>query len=113
ARAHLARVDAKLRRFGRLVRIADAREFLDHAGARLRVKALAVAFLADFERGRDVHFDETTRRLDHLAHFAARAGIRRDRRADGDAAVLRDLARNKADAANVDIAVFLREAEFA
>ena len=44
------RVDDHFGVFGRLVRIADTREFLDLAGARQRVQAFAVALLADLER---------------------------------------------------------------
>ena len=39
--------------------------------------------------------------------------VRRDRGTDGDAAVLGDFRRDVADAADVDVAVFLREAELA
>ena len=59
-----------------------------------------------------MHFDEGAIGLDHLAHGAAGRGIGRDRRADRDAAVLGDFRRHIADALDVDVAVFLAEAQF-
>ena len=50
-------------------------------------------------------------RLDEGADVFAGGVVGRDRGADGDAAVLRDLGGDVADAADVDVAVFLREAE--
>ena len=47
--------------FGCLVRVRDARELLDDPGACLGVQALAVAALADLDRGRKVHEDEAAR----------------------------------------------------
>ena len=76
----------------RLVGIGDAGELLDDAGAGLGVEALAVAALADLERGRDVDLEEAAGGLDHVAHLGAGRGVGGDRRADGDAAVLGDLA---------------------
>ena len=58
-----------------------------------------------------MHFDEGAEFLDFFAHRATRRGIGRDGRTDGDAAILGDLGRDIADAANVEVAVFLREAE--
>ena len=52
-------------------------------------------------------------RRDHCADVFAGGVVGRDRGADGDAAVLRDLRGDVADAADVDVAVFLREAELA
>src|SRR5690606_25138968 len=101
-RRELRRVDPHLGVLGLLVRIADAREVLDDARARLRVEALAIAPLANLERRRDVDLEEAAERLDHLAHLPARRRIRRDRRADRDTAVLRDLARDEADAEDVE-----------
>ena len=55
--------------------------------------------------------DEAPNRRDHRAHVLPGAIVRRDRRADRDAPVLRDLGRDVADAANVDITMLLGEAE--
>ena len=49
--------------------------------------------------------------LDHLAHRGPGRLVGRDRGADGDAAVLGDLRGDVADAADVDVAVLLGEAE--
>ena len=51
--------------------------------------------------------------VDHCADVFAGVVVRRDRGADGDAAVLGDLGGDVADAADVDVAVLLREAELA
>ena len=51
--------------------------------------------------------DEAADRLDQCAHIFAGEVVRRDRGADGDPAVLRDLGSHVADAADVDVAVFL------
>src|SRR5262249_52289801 len=112
-RRELRRVELELRLLRHLVRIVDAREPLEDARARLRIQTLAVARLANLERRRDVDLDEAAERLDHLAHDLARRGIGRDRRADRDAAVLGDLARDVADTLDVEIAVLLREPELA
>ena len=45
----------------------NAGEFLDLVGARLGIKALGVALLADFQRRVDINFDEFSR----LHQFAA------------------------------------------
>jgi hypothetical protein len=111
--AVLRGVDAQLRRLRHLVGIADAGELRDLAAPRLGVEALAVARLAHLQRGGDVDLDEGALLLDHLAHGAAGAVVGRDGRADGDAAVLGDLAGDEADAADVEVAVRLGEAQLA
>src|SRR5690606_36715410 len=72
---------------------------------------LAIALLEDLERRRDMDLEEADQRLAHVANLLARRRGWRDRRADRDAAVLRDLARDIADAQDVEIAMLLREAE--
>ena len=61
----------------------------------------------------DVDLDHRPVGLDHLAHVAARSGVRRDRRADRDPAVLGDLAGHEADAPHVDVPVRLGEPQLA
>ena len=56
--------------------------------------------------------DEGTKAFHVFAHGAAGGGVRRDRRADGDAAVLGDLGGDIADAADVQIAVLFAKAQF-
>src|SRR6201993_3142064 len=47
--------------------IGNARELLENSRARFRIEPLAVALLADFHRGRDVHENKAAERLNHLA----------------------------------------------
>ena len=58
-------------------------------------------------------FHEGTEVLHVFAHRAPGGGIGRDGRADGDPAILGDLARHIADAPNVEVAVLLGEAQLA
>ena len=105
-------VDAYGGVLGHLVGRGDAGELGDLAAAGLGVEALAVASLALLERRGDVDEEERTARcLDHLLDLLARLGEGRDGRADGDAAVARDLGRHPADAADVGLPVGLREGE--
>src|SRR5579863_4724131 len=56
---------------GSFIGIGDPSELLEDAGAGLGVQALAVTLLADFDRSRDVHQDEASVGLDHLANVFA------------------------------------------
>ena len=111
--AQLGGVDHDFGINGRFVRIGDAREFLNDAGASLGVQALTVALFAHFDRSRRVHQNESAERLNHLPYCFARRFIRSDGGADCDAAILRDLGCNIADAPDVDVAMLLGESEFA
>src|SRR5713101_227394 len=97
----------------RLIRIRDAGEFLDDAGASLGVQAFTVALFTHFDRGGCVNQNKPAERFNHLSHRFASRLIRSDRSADRDAAVLRDLGSNIANAADVDVAMLLGESEFA
>src|SRR5882672_289735 len=92
-----------------LVRVADARELLDDAGAGLLVETLGVALLDHFERRLDVHLDERGAGL--LAHFVADVAVGRDRGRDRDHAIAREHVGDETDAADVGVAVFLRKAQ--
>src|ERR1700722_14084925 len=94
------------------VRIGDTSEFLKNAGTRLGVESLAIALLADLNARGDVHQDESTIRLDHLANVFAGRVIRRDGRTNGDPAVLGNFRRHVPDAADVDVAMFFGESQF-
>src|SRR5262249_4898438 len=96
---------------GRLIDIRDAGELLDEPGARLRVEALHIALLAGFELRPRVHEHEAADRLDHLAHFLPNAAIRANRRAERDAAVLRNLGRHITDPPDVHVSMLLRESQ--
>src|ERR1700730_5241909 len=96
--------------FRRFVRIGDAGEFLDFTAARLCVHLdLAVARLADFNRAVRVDFDEVV--ADHHAQLVARLAVRGDRRTDHRDSIALEQVSHEADAADVRVAVFLREAE--
>ena len=76
----------------------------------LAYKPFDVTLLADFQRGIDVDFDKLIAAV-HIAHIVARGDVGADRRADDDAAVPRDLGGDETDAADIDVAVFLAEAQ--
>jgi hypothetical protein len=81
----LVRSHHDLRRRGRLVRIIDAGEALDLAGARLGVEALRVAGLRDGERRIDMHLEERDASLRMARADAIAIGaVRADHADDGD-----------------------------
>ena len=96
-----------------LVRIADTGELGDEPLAGLRIEPFPVARLAHLQWRADVDLDHRSVGLDHLAHIPAGVRVRCDRCADGDPAVLGDLARDESDTADVEIAVRLREPQLA
>ena len=108
----LASIDGDFGVGRNFVRIRDAGEFFENSRARLGVQAFAVALFADFHRGGDVHQNEPAVGLNQLPHMFAGRIIRRDGRANRDAAVLGDFRGHVADAPDVDVAVLLGEAEF-
>src|SRR5579872_5877174 len=110
-RRQFTSIDSDLGIRGDFVGIGNPREFLENAGARFGVKTLTVALLANVHRRRNVHKDEPSVGLDHLAHVLAGRVIGCDRRANGDAAVLRDFRGDIADAPDVDVAMLLRESK--
>src|ERR1700687_605421 len=107
-----AGVDCYVRIRWRFVGIGDSREFLENSRPRPGRKSLAVALLAVFHSGGDVYQDEAAIGLDQLTYVLTRRVIRRDRRANRDAAVLRDFRRHISDAANVDVTMLFRESQF-
>ena len=109
---NVCRFYAQFGGFGNVIGIGDPGEFLDFAFAREFVEPLAVTAFAFFDRGGNVHFDESTKGFDVLAHGAAGCGIGRDWRANCDPTVFGDFGGDIADTANVQIAVFLGESEF-
>src|SRR5690349_20253263 len=111
-RGEIGGVDHHFSIGGNLVWIRNSRKLLDDASARLSVEPFAVAFFAGFDGSRDMHQDKTSVGFNHLPHVLAGHIVRSDRRADCDAAVLRNLRSNIADTANVDVAVLLGKTEF-
>ena len=102
-------LDHQLGVLRRLVGVGDAGELLDLAGAGLRVEALDVALLADLDRGLDVGLDEAA--VHHLARLVADLAVGRDRGGDHRHAVAGQQVGDERDAADVGVAVLLREAE--
>ena len=101
-------VDDHVRGVGRLVRIGDTGEVIDLAGQRFLVQTLDVALGEHVDRAAHVDLDKAT---DPPAHFSPRVRVRRDRCGDGDDAVAGQQLGNEPDATDVDVAVFLAEAE--
>src|SRR5262245_34070232 len=98
---------------GRLfVRIGYSGKFLQDPGAGLGVQAFSVALLADFHWSRKVHQNKADKWVNHCPHVLARGIVVRNRCANSDTTVLSDFGGNIPNAANVDVAVFLRKTEF-
>jgi len=92
----------------RLVGVVNAGEALDLPGACLLVEALHVAGFADLDRGVRVHLHEAPDERSCLVAYGAVGG---DGRRDRDSTVPRDEIRDEGDPADVDVAIFLREAQ--
>src|SRR5262249_59394321 len=88
----------------------DVRSMIDPFGGFILV-TFSVALLANFYGCRKVHQDEAAKWFNHRPHILARGIVGRNRCANGDTAVLSDFGGNIANAANVDVAVFLRKTE--
>src|SRR5271157_626882 len=97
---------------GRLVGIRNSCKLLDQPGAGFGIKSLAVARLADIERGGKVNQNESSERLDHRPNFFSYGIIRGDRGTDRDAAILRDFRGHVTDPADVDVAMLSRKPQF-
>src|SRR5688500_14829109 len=102
-------IESDLRHQRLLVRIVDPGESANLAAASLGVHPLHVAAFADIKRRINEDFDEAIT-ADHLPHTIARLAIWTDRGADHRSAVAHDLRGHEANAKNVRVAVFLREA---
>jgi len=105
------RVDRQVGVVRHLVGVGDPRERADDPGPRLRVQPLAIARLAHFKRGRDVHEHEVAHLRDHPPHPGAGRGVGCDRRADGDPAVPRHLGGHVPDPGDVQVPVRTGERE--
>src|SRR5215472_6981661 len=101
----LASVNCHFRIWRNFVGIGDPGEFLEDASSCFGIQALAVALLADLDRGCDVNQDEATVRFDHLTHVFPRGIVWSNGSTDGDAAVLGNLRSYVSDAPDVDVAV--------
>ena len=106
-------IDAHLRIGRILIRIVDPGKSLNQPCASFRIQPLAITRLADFDGCRDVYLDESSERVYQIADRASGCGVRRDRRTDRDPAILRNLTRHVTDTQNIEIAMLLRETEFA
>src|SRR5262249_26101937 len=94
-----------------LVRIGNSSKLLQDAGPRLGIKSFAITLLTDIDRGREVNENEATDRFNHRANIFARRIVGRDRSTNGDSPSFRDLRGDVADAANIDVAMFLRKSK--
>ena len=111
-RGQFAGVDGDFGVGRNFVRIRDAGELFQNSSARLGVQTFAVTLFANFYGGGDVHQNEPSVGLNQLPHILAGRVIRRDGRANCDAAVLGDFRCNVADAPDVDVAVLFGKSEF-
>lgn len=108
AQIHLER-DLLLTRL--LVWVINAREALDLALPGLLIDTSPVRLLAVLQGRRDVDEEEATILADEVPSLGTGRSERRDRGSDDGGAGLCELGRDEADAADVLVAVFLREAE--
>jgi hypothetical protein len=81
---------------------------VDLAGEGSLVQSLDVALREHVDRAADIDLDEAT---DSPAHLCPRVLVRRDGGGDGDHTIAREQLRHESDAADVDVAVFLAEAQ--
>src|SRR6266545_6352669 len=93
------------------VRVGYAGKFSDRTRPRLGVQALAVSRLARFKWRGHVHEQEISGLFHHRTHLRPGRRIRRDRRADSDAVVARDLRCHEAYPRDVGVAVRAGEAK--
>src|SRR3954447_26486995 len=91
-----------------LVRVVEAGDAVQLAGAAAAIDAFAVALFDDGERGVDVDFDEAA---DAGANLVADGAVGRDRGDHRDYAVAGEQLGDKANAADVLVAILLAEAE--
>ena len=106
-------VDCEFGVFRFFVGVGDAGEFFYFACTGFLVEALAITLFADFERCADVDFYEAAVGFYEVADFSSGCRVGGDGGADGDAAVFCYFGCDEADSEDVQVSVFLREAEFA
>ena len=99
----------RLRRF--LIRVVNAGETLDLAGARRGVDTTNVVALAVLQRRRNVNQEAGAGLLDHLAGLLTGLLEGRNGRGDDSSTSLGQLRGNEGDTGDVDIAVLAAEAE--
>ena len=83
-----ARIDGNFRVRRNLVRIGNAGELFENAGACLGIETFAVALLANLHRSGHMHQNESAVRINHLPHVLASGIVRSDGRANRNSAVL-------------------------
>src|SRR5438477_10913096 len=93
------------------IRIRHAGEVLEYAGPGLRVETLAIALFTNLNRGRKMHHYKSAKRLNHRSYLFSGGVIGCDRSADGDSTIFGYFGSHVANAANVEIAVFLGKSE--
>src|SRR5439155_3361219 len=105
-RCHVCGVNHYIGILWGLVWVRYAGNLLDQSGPGLGVESLPVSFFANLNGSSDMHQYKTSVRLDHFPHLVPDAGVRRDRCAECNATVLGNFRRHKANAPDVDVAVF-------
>src|SRR6266850_2831767 len=93
-----------------LVRIVDTREVLNLAVSGSGINPLWISLLTNLQRCINKDFNKPVC-SDHVADLVARSAIRTDSGANRHAAMSHNFCRNKADAPDVCIAIFLTEAQ--
>src|SRR5215472_14498606 len=94
----------------RFVWIIDSSKVLNLTATSFGINSLAVAFFAFLQRRSHEYFDEAIS-TNHVPHVVTRGAVRTDRGANDDSTMSYDLGGNKADAANIQIAIFLTKAK--
>src|SRR5260370_42567164 len=94
----------------RFVGIIDSSNVLNLTTTSFFINSLCVASFAFFQRRIHEYFDKAIS-TNHVPHVVTRGAIRTDRSANDDSTVSYDLGSNKAEAANVQIAVSLTKAK--
>lgn len=115
----LMRLNHNLGRIRSLIRRRNPRKVLDLASPRLLIQALGVALLRDLNGDIDIHLDECKRRIAALAAAVgvqvardlAVSNVRRDEAGQGDGGAVGEQLGDLGDAADVLVAVRLREAQ--
>src|SRR6187401_681534 len=81
---------------GLFIRVGYSGKFLQYPSASFRVQAFSIPLLAYFDSRGKVHQDEAAKWLNHRPHVLAGGIVGRNRRTNGDTAVLSDFGGNVA-----------------
>src|SRR2546423_4010334 len=107
--SEFSRIDGDVRIGWFFVGIGDTGKLLDNAGPGFRVATFAIALFANFNRGRELHHDESTQRRNHGADLLPHGVVWSDGSTDGNATVFGDLGSDVPDASDVEVTMFARK----